>query len=164
MQIEERRLELLAVEQADARDVPFHQAGARKHEGACAHTHQWNARPRRPLQECLGSGNQPLATVQQPADDHDVVVGLRRLQRAGGHHRQPATGGDRHAGLAQDRPGAADRATAIAFIGGQSEHIDEARERAEREALGQHEADLQPPAAVGADAGRRGLRMSHYNL
>ena len=46
-------------------------------------------------------------------------------------------------------------AAAIALIGGQPQHIDEACERAEREALGQHEADLQTLVAVAPDAGRR---------
>ena len=86
---------------------------------------------------------QVLDLVDQPADDDEIVESGRVPQPLLRLHDDARARRDRLHRRREHPPGAEDRPRAVAFVGGEPQHVDEVAERAEREAPRQDEADVE---------------------
>ena len=152
---------VLIVVPADAGHAALHQAGAGQDEGAGAQARQLHAHIRRLLQVAFGRLIDLAPAMQQAADDHDIVKLARIDEVRGGRGQDAATGAQGVGPTGHHRPLHLQGATAIAFIGGEAQMVDEQGEGREGVVLGQDDADAQGRTMRGLGVCRVHGRVGH---
>lgn len=136
----------MAVEPGDADAPAVEQAEPREDEGAGADANQRRAPPRRLAQVVLRFEIELRPGLQQAANDHDIVEGIRIDEAGVGRDLKPAARPHRPAQRTHHRPGAKPLPRTVAFVGGEAERVDEIGEGGQREAVSEDEAHPQPDA------------------
>ncbi len=136
--------EVVVVEPAHAAAIAVHQPGPMQDERPGANPDQRHARGGGGVQETHIVRMQVLRLVDQSADDDDVIETRRVAQPLLRVDRDARTRRDRLHGRGEHAPSAEDGPTAVAFVGGEAQDVDEIGEGAKREPPRQDEADRKP--------------------